>query len=153
MQLFHYSIQNQQYIASPAHHSHSVVAAAPVAYVQSQSPYDYHTYAYSYIPMQSAASSQAGSALYQPTMLQGMAPYNPSYLVSQSNQLFNQHQHQQNLYKQQEPSYIQEFAQNSLNYNPYAAKLQQQQQQQPQYNTYDVATAQLQQIQALQAGL
>lgn len=127
------------------------MAAAPVAYVQSQSPYDYHTYAYSYVPMQSAASVPANSAIYQPTMLQGMAPYNPSYLVTQSNQLFNQHQ--QNLYKQQEPSYIQEFAQNSLTYNPYAAKLQQQQQQQqPQYNTYDVATAQLQQIQALQAG-
>ncbi|XP_063706090.1 uncharacterized protein LOC134835150 [Culicoides brevitarsis] len=137
--------QAQQYIASPAQHQ-SIVAAAPYAYVQSQTPYDYHSYAYTYVPMQQAASTH--TANYQPTMLQGMAPYNPSYLVSQSNQLFNQHQQNLNLYKQQEPNYIQEFAQNSLTYNPYAAKLQQQQ---PQYNAYDVAAAQLQQIQALQA--
>lgn len=126
------------------------MAAAPVAYVQSQSPYDYQTYAYAYMPMQSGSSP--ANTMYQQSMLQGMAPYNPSYLVTQSNQLFNQHQQNMNLYKQQEPNYVPEFAQNSLSYNPYAsaAKLQQQQ---PQHNAYDVASAQLQQIQALQAGL
>uniref|UniRef100_A0A336LB54 CSON006444 protein n=1 Tax=Culicoides sonorensis TaxID=179676 RepID=A0A336LB54_CULSO len=142
-------VQQPQYIASPAQ-ARPVMAAAPVAYVQSQSPYDYQTYAYAYMPMQASATTNAG--IYQPSMLQGMAPYNPSYLIAQSSQLFNQHQ--QNLYnkQQQEPSYVQEFAQNSLNYDPYAnaAKLQQQQQQQS-YNAYDVASAQLQQIQALQA--
>lgn len=94
-------------------------------------------------------TSAGGGGIYQPSMLQGMAPYNPSYLVTQSNQLFNQHQQNMNLYKQQDPSYIQEFAQNSLTYNPYAAQAAKLQQQQ--HNAYDVAAAQLQQIQALQA--
>lgn len=75
---------------------------APYVQVQAAPYYSYYqqpqasapTYAYMPNPvLQSAYQSQAA-------MLQGMAPYNPSFVISQSNQLYNQHQNQQlNYYK------------------------------------------------------
>lgn len=128
--------------------------------------------AYAYMPT-SMNYASSGAAMYQQpngAMLQGMAPYNPSYLITQSNQLFNQHQQNLNTYKQQaSPGYIPEFSQNTITYNPYLAKAQAPVQTvQHSYDTganqlhgydtgtsqlhgYDTAASQLQQIQALQA--
>lgn len=46
---------------------------------------------FAYAPSPNMQSSYTS----QPTILQGMSPYNPSMLISQSNELYNRHQNQQ----------------------------------------------------------
>lgn len=82
----------------------------------SQSYYDYYqpqaslTHpSFAYVP----APMSIQAAYYQPQgpLLQGMAPYNPSYVVAQSNELFNQYKNNLD-YKP-----VQEMIHNSEDYN------------------------------------